>query len=132
MNKIDLAQLEREEERKKYTSSTYEEVTRNFIDEIMREFDFDKVQRVMTFLNWEWAIDTRFGFGLKIPSVSRIQSVARELLEESAKKRGGRSTGGLAVTFREGLEDGFPWVSMGLSFEIENYDFDGEYYAQVN
>jgi hypothetical protein len=54
------------------------------------------------------------------------------LLEESARKRGGRSTGGLAVTFREGLEDGFPWVSMGLSFEIENYDFDGEYYAQVN
>jgi hypothetical protein len=130
MNKIDLAQLEREEERKKYTSSTYEEVTRNFIDEIMREFDFDKVQRVMTFLNWEWAIGNPSN--LNVPSVSRIQSVARELLEESARKRGGRSTGGLAVTFREGLEDGFPWVSMGLSFEIENYDFDGEYYAQVN
>lgn len=29
--------------------------SRNAIDEIMRNFDFARVQRVMTALNWKWA-----------------------------------------------------------------------------
>jgi hypothetical protein len=119
------------EDRKRYTTETYKQVTDKFITEIMDQFDFDKVQRVMDFLNWGWASHD-FRFELKVPSVARIQSVARELLEMAATKRTSCSTGGLAVIFKEGIEDEIPWVSIGLSFTIEEYDFDGEYYAHTN
>lgn len=48
------------------------------IDEIMDFFDFDKVHKVMTMLDWKWALNN----GLEIPDKSIIRKHARRLLKE--------------------------------------------------
>lgn len=46
------------------------------IDEIMERFDFEKVRRVMEFLNWTWA-------GVGIPSTEELKSTARRVLYDA-------------------------------------------------
>lgn len=53
------------------------------IDEIMDNFDFAKVARVMSDLDWEWA--THNG-GMEIPNEPEIRQEARRLLREVAGK----------------------------------------------
>ena len=48
--------------------------TQKHVDEVMDYFDFSKVQRTMSFLNWEMLTDE----GLKIPDESNLRSFARE------------------------------------------------------
>ena len=51
---------------------------RDSIDGILDEFDFEKVHRVMEFMNWKWAIcDERI---YDIPSISDLRKRARESL----------------------------------------------------
>lgn len=45
------------------------------IDEVIADFNFEKVHRVMEFLKWEWA-------GRGVPDVPEMKRVARELLED--------------------------------------------------
>ena len=47
------------------------------IIEVLENFDFDKVQMVMDFLNWKW-IDTNGTFA--IPSYYRMIEMAKDLL----------------------------------------------------
>lgn len=46
------------------------------IDEMLGGFDFEKVHKVMEFLDWEWADSD------EIPSIYRLIKTARDLLEE--------------------------------------------------
>jgi hypothetical protein len=52
------------------------------VDDIIENFDFDRVQRVMNCLGWTWA-----STGGTIPSISELHKVARSLLLNSANLR---------------------------------------------
>jgi len=47
------------------------------IDDILDNFDFDKVHKVMVFLNWK--------YGGSVPTVSELKENARGLLKEAVK-----------------------------------------------
>ena len=56
------------------------------VDEIMDDFDYEKVQKVMEYLNWKW-----YPIDGQIPSVTDLKKKSRELLydviEHSLKYR---------------------------------------------
>jgi hypothetical protein len=49
---------------------------RQAIPMIFERFDFEKVQRVMEFLNWTWANEGG------VPSIASLKTTARDLLED--------------------------------------------------
>ena len=52
------------------------------IDDILKNFDFGKVQTVMFKLNWKWATEDA---GLAIPTIADLQECAIDLLSKAAK-----------------------------------------------
>jgi hypothetical protein len=46
------------------------------IDNIIENFDFDKVHRVMVFMDWKWA----FSVVVRVPSIDELKDEARRLL----------------------------------------------------
>lgn len=85
------------------------------IDEVMDRFDFDKVHRVMKFLNWTWYTNP-----YAPPTIDDLKSTARECLctavrlyEESQNKDIGMTagTGGFHVTV-ETFAKGSPLLSL--------------------
>ena len=95
------------------------------IAEVMEDFDFENVHKVMTFLDWKWAI----GEGERtVPSVYRLMKQAEQLLTDVTKYEDNEhhemATGGLRAIFDE---DG----DLELRFEITrtasfNDDYDEE------
>lgn len=87
-------------------------ISKRAIEEILNEFDFEKVHRVMQFLDWRWYPNN------KVPSIASLKQTARlclnGIVDEGAERH---MTGGL-VAYREqdGDEDG-----LALSFVIEEY-----------
>lgn len=75
------------------------------IAEIMERFDFQRVHRAMTALDWEWI--TRHG--RRVPSIVELQETAQGLLREVANGNTDQtSTGGLQARvsrYRCGGED---------------------------
>lgn len=59
---------------------TTEEQRERMMDIVIDNFNFDKVHRAMTALDWKWVTETG---ELELPSVDRIRSSARRLLRES-------------------------------------------------
>jgi hypothetical protein len=62
---------------------------------VMDRFDFDKVHKVMTFLNWTWA-----GAGA-VPTIDQLKSCAYELLHQAVQSYdecGSPSTGASVAT----------------------------------
>jgi hypothetical protein len=60
---------------------------------VMNRFDFDKVHRVMTFLDWKWAT-TQTGYA--VPSVSELEAEAYRQLSycvDEFEKRGRPASG---------------------------------------
>jgi len=49
------------------------------IEEILENFNFEKVHKVMTFLNWTWS-------GEKVPTSYHLRDEARRLLNEIIKR----------------------------------------------
>ena len=81
------------------------------IDDIMDNFDFEKVHKVMTFLNWKWAMLD----GYAIPSISDIRSRARDRLKTVLlEKYGYCESGGLVA---RKYDDG----TISLEFKIESW-----------
>lgn len=104
----------------------YVNKNQEFIDEIMDEFDFAKVQRVMQFLNWE--IHTNEG--LKVPDEVELRKNARRLLydvvenlEDGVENYWFSATGPFKV---EGTKEGGYIDSLRLSFVCESWEA-GEY-----
>jgi hypothetical protein len=85
------------------------EKEQELIDEIMDYFDFDKVAKVMTFLEWKW-VSAEDG----IPSVGEIRQSARRLLKDAIKNKTTFGTGGLRATY----DDGY----LQLEFILEEMD----------
>lgn len=62
---------------------------KNF-EEALNSFDFHKVQRVMEFLDWQWATDS----GLQVPTVLEMRATVISLYESTKKVSSwGRNTG---------------------------------------
>jgi hypothetical protein len=86
------------------------EKQQNAIDEIMDWFDFEKVAKVMSFLEWKW-VTAEEG----IPSVGEIRQSARKLLKQAIEQKTTIATGGLRATY-------FHDEYVKLEFIIEEMD----------
>jgi hypothetical protein len=83
------------------------------IDEIMDEFDFEKVHRTMKALEWTW-------YGSDgVPTIGDLRRTARELLQELIKHNYHCvGTGGL---FAYRIAD-----TVGLRFEVASFEVETE------
>lgn len=79
------------------------------IDEIMNNFQFNKVARAMAVLNWEW--NSCEG----VPDERTIRSTARIVLESAGISDPGYcSTGGLVARYKGGI--------LTLQFVLEDWE----------
>lgn len=91
---------------------------RQVIDEIMDFFEFDKVHKAMTALNWEWR-------AIGVPEIYEIRKTARRMMyecyENAVKDKSSKrlSSGGFYVfcEFEEGI-----FTGIELSFILESFD----------
>jgi hypothetical protein len=87
----------------------------NAIGKIMDYFNFGRVHKVMTALNWKWAsIDD----GLRVPDEFEIRTEARRLLTQSVKEKLSIATGGFYVIYHN--NDDVEWLD--LKFAVEQWD----------
>ncbi len=83
------------------------------IQDIMEDFNFQKVHDVMVQLDWKWAM-TKYG----TPTVDELKREAKDLLIEACIERNCISTGGFRAVYEEGTP-GDPDPFIGLEFIIE-------------
>lgn len=90
------------------------------IDEILDNFEFEKVHKVMTFLDWRWV-------GV-LPDVADLRAQARKLLKECLKFRGEKprhiETGGFMAEYNLEEEDGYELLT--LSFILNSWEVDND------
>ena len=85
---------------------------------IIDNFDFAKVEQIMTYLNWSWLTND----GYKIPSVDQLKNEALSLLFNAYNSNvTTMSTGGFKVTRYEDYLD-LEFVLEDASSEILNFD----------
>ena len=65
------------------------------VEEILSNFNFEKVHRTMQYLDWQWA---KLG---GVPKVDDLQKEARRLLESLENEPGVKGTGGLRASLKE-------------------------------
>lgn len=84
------------------------------IDEILDEFDFEKVHRVMQAISWSW-YDTDGA-----PTVAELRRCARSLLKQVVESKDLRyvATGGLVAYMENGV--------LGLRFEVSHCEIELE------
>lgn len=94
------------------------------IDDLIDNFDFDKVETVMQALDWKWSNGDKT---LSVPTIPRMRKTARNILREAAKmaiqtKQGySVATGGFFAHVYEPKE-GETKLYMRIHFEIESND----------
>lgn len=71
------------------------------IDNIIQNFDFEKVHKIMKILKWKWVI----GGKLVIPSLQQLVEKARSLLIEAATKTTSVETGAFKATAKYSKKD---------------------------
>ena len=85
------------------------------IGKIMDTFDFGRVHKVMTALDWKWiSIDD----GMRVPDECEIRMEARRLLTRAIKEKMSIATGGFWVKYQEDEEN--EWID--LKFVVEQWD----------
>lgn len=81
------------------------------IDEIMDNFDFERVHKTMVALHWPW------GTPGEVPEPYQIRKKAREMLREIVSSRFAASeTGGFRATLDGDV--------LGLAFIVESWEVD--------
>jgi hypothetical protein len=86
-------------------------MNKEILDEILDEFDFEKVHKAMVALNWKW-VDG-------VPTIGDLRRTARELLNDLVRgELRGVGTGGLCAYMENGL--------IGLRFEVTNWEVEVE------
>ena len=89
------------------------------IDDIMDNFDFEKVHEAMTLLGWRWVDHDSKAF--EIPEIIKLRKRARRLMQEamdSSKAAYSIGTGGFQV--HKTTEEGKVYLS--LSFVLTSWD----------
>jgi hypothetical protein len=74
------------------------------VKEVISTFDFDKVHKVMTFLNWTWYYDT-------VPDLLELKSKAQQLLVDACER---------CLKHKKTSRD-IPYIIMTGGFRIEAY-----------
>lgn len=94
---------------------------RDSIDEIIENFNFDKVHMAMTMLDWKWAGEN----GDAVPSMKELKDTARRLLTE-AYKDGVEPDYAYNVVATGGFEAYiYDNNAMELKFVLDNFETDG-------
>lgn len=91
---------------------TYQEAVDEQIDDIMDNFEFDKVHEIMKFLGWTWGMDPE----KRIPEVYELRKKAREYLRYVAKHGGTTGSGGFTAQCKKGYDEqesrSFVWLNL--------------------
>jgi len=95
---------------------TKQEAIQEQIDEIMDSFDFEKAQKIMEAINWEW-------YEEGIPDIYSLRTTARKHLKQAAEVKGGSASGGLTAQYTEGKA----WVRLELYFGLDSINDVTEY-----
>jgi hypothetical protein len=83
------------------------------IKEIMGEFDFKKMNKVMTLLDWRW-------HGGSVPATDKLKQRARELLNDVIKDKAySIESGGFMVLHNKERK------AMKLMFVVEDWEYEG-------
>ena len=111
------------------TEKVYLDPVNKMIDDIIENFDFNRVETVMEFLGWKWVGDNK----LEHVTVDMLKKEARRLLKGAAEARLGsyknthweqgiiHGTGGLqAMAFCN--EDKTKITGLDLKFVLESWD----------
>jgi len=98
------------------TESQFQEI----LDDVIDHFDFDKVHRVMEYLDWVWV--TADGSSTEVPSIPRLKQAARKHLRRAFAKNITVGSGGLEASYvppapEWGDED--PYGLLELKFVLE-------------
>jgi hypothetical protein len=107
----------------KFTSkSNYNQYEKD-IDNIMEHFDFEKVYKVMMFLEWKWVTNS----GLRVPDIQEIKTFARDLMTKAVNEMISydtneyhTATGGFEVCLNKNKENGK--INIQLSFVLSQWD----------
>ena len=91
------------------------------IDNIMDNFKFEQVRKVMELLDWEWA-----GTEEGVPTIPELRREARRLLKMSFEEKTNVSTGGFHVMY-ESNDDG---EFIQLMFAVDEWDEEIEEYLE--
>jgi len=101
----------------KFNKISYKDF-KNLQRNIYRKFDFNKVQKVMQFLDWSW------GFESKVPSIDTIKIEVDELFDDlyftynnTKDKEHYIKTGGFEVSYTNYGE-----FNLNLKFVLENWN----------
>lgn len=80
------------------------------IDEILDEFDFERVHKVMVALDWQWYNTAG------VPSIGDLRRAARSLLQQVVDGKNLRytATGGFVAYMEDGV--------LGLRFEVASFE----------
>jgi hypothetical protein len=92
------------------------------IEETMNWFDFNKVHKVMTFLNWKWA-----GEGVPETPImrQRVREYMKELYAKAAKQKKFNSflsSGGFMVKYVKNVDKNGSWDYFSVSFQLVDWD----------
>lgn len=101
------------------------EIDRKKVYDVLKNFDFEKVQKIMTSLDWKWC-GTLHG----VPTVDEIKALAHRLLVDAIYENTTIATGGLRATY-ESKKDEDDVSFLSLEFIVEEWegvaeDEDGE------
>ena len=96
-----------------------QEEKNKLVEEVLNEFDFAKVDRVMRMLDWEWSI---FGKHRAIPGIYGLMTEARDLLYQvlGRENEGWICCGGFRASW-----DG---ESLELEFILTSYEASTNYH----
>lgn len=96
------------------------------LNEVLHNFDFEKVQRVMEFLGWEWD-------GIGIPDKFEIESRASDLLIEAYEKYWDNSESKSPYYIRtSGLSVSYEYIDDSDYDEIEKHYFTLEFVIECS
>lgn len=98
------------------------------IEEVMDEFNFNKVKEVMDIMDWQWS-RTINPDGVGVPEISTMRKLVREMMWDLYIKYSYRSntnvfssTGGFHVLYIKGNDELGMWDRFKVSFEVANWD----------
>ena len=107
---------------------TKDELIQKQIEDIMDEFNFGEVRKVMESLEWTWSetgcIPEEYDLR---KSARKLLKHAAEMIDESLDVSGGSTaTGGFYATSKAGSGNGDKWLRLELHFCVDSVTLDGE------
>lgn len=100
-----------------------EEQFQVLLENVMDNFDFEKVHDVMVEMDWRWI---PIGSGeLKVPTVFQLKNSARRYLRRAFDGCHTVGSGGLEASYHPPIDDEDPAGFLSLKFILEEWDTEG-------